>query len=404
MMDRRQLSRPKSGGYLSRRLDAVASSGIRRFFDIAATMDDVISLSIGEPDFITPLHIREAAVTSIQDGLTQYTSNYGLLELRQAIADEIERRYGVAYDPESEVLVCSGVSEGLNISMQALLDAGDEVLSPDPFYVAYPPNVILAGGSFVPVPTHAADGFRLHVKALQKALTPASKVLLLGYPANPTGADLEGKDVDEVAGFAVENDLLVVTDEIYGRLVYGHEHRLIAAVPEMRERTIVLGGFSKSYAMTGWRLGYVAGPALLIEGIMKVHQYVMMSAPTAAQYAALEALCSGEEDVQGMLASYDQRRRRIVRGLNRIGLPCYEPRGAFYAFPDVRGTGLDDATFAERLLLEEKVAVIPGSAFGQCGVGHVRLCYAALEEDIDEALNRMARFIERCSSSAPSRR
>jgi aminotransferase len=339
-------------------------------------------------------------VASIEDGRTKYTSNYGLIELRQEIAADLLRQFGVEYNPYTEILVISGVSEGLNIAMQALIDPGDDVLSPDPFYVAYPPNVVLAGGTMIPVPTSAEDGFRLHVKALRNSLTPQSKVLLIGYPANPTGADLEGEDIEEVSAFATENDLVVVSDEIYNRLVYGHQHRLIAAVPGMRERTVILGGFSKSYAMTGWRLGYVAGPEALIEGIMKVHQYVMMSAPTAAQWAAIEALRNGEADVAAMVESYDRRRRLMVDGLNNIGLLCHEPRGAFYAFPDISGTGLDDDTFAERLLVEERVAVIPGSAFGNCGAGHVRCCYAASEDDIQEALTRMGRFVAACRAAA----
>jgi aminotransferase len=397
-----QSNSPAGRSHLSNRLESLASSGIRRFFDIAATMDDVISLSIGEPDFVTPRHIRDAAIASIDDGRTKYTSNYGLIELRQAISADLQHRYGVHYDPETEILVCSGVSEGLNIAMQALIDPGDDVLTPDPFYVAYPPNVVLSGGSIVPVATSAEDGFRLHVSALRRAITPRAKVLLIGYPANPTGADLEGEDVEEVSAFAAENDLVVVSDEIYNRLVYGHEHRLIASVPGMRERTVVLGGFSKSYAMTGWRLGYAAGPAPLIEGIMKVHQYVMMSAPTAAQWAAIEAIRNGEDDVEAMVESYDRRRRLMVSGLNAIGLRCHEPRGAFYAFPDVSASGLNDDDFAERLLLEERVAVIPGSSFGECGAGHVRCCYAASEEDISEALTRMGRFMLHCRGSGTS--
>jgi aminotransferase len=400
MTRRRRSSEPNGSQYLSGRLAAVASSGIRKFFDIAATMDDVISLSIGEPDFVTPLHIRQAAIASIDGGQTKYTSNYGLLELRLEIARELKRLYGVEYDAESEILVCSGVSEGLNIAMQALLDPGDDVLSPDPFYVAYPPNIVLAGGRLVPVPTAVDDGFRLHVAELRRALTPTSKILLLGYPANPTGADLEGEDIEAIADFAVEQDLVVVSDEIYDRLVYDHEHRLIASAPGMRDRTLVLGGFSKSYAMTGWRLGYIAGPAPLIEGIMKVHQYVMMSAPTAAQFAAIEALRNGEADVAEMVESYNRRRHLMVDGLNALGLACNQPRGAFYAFPSVSASGLDDETFAERLLLEERVAVIPGSAFGECGSGHVRCCYAASEADINEALARMSRFLDRCRETA----
>jgi len=388
---------------LARRLDAVASSGIRQFFDIAATMKDVISLSIGEPDFVTPRHIRQAAIAAIEDGRTKYTSNYGIIELREAIAAELSRRYGVVYNPETEIIVCSGSSEGLNIAMQALLDPGDEVLSPDPYYVAYPPNVLFAGGVFKPVPTRAEDGFRLHVEDLDAALTEQTKGLLIGYPANPTGADIERADAEAVARFTVSHDLLAVTDVIYDRLTYDHEHVLMAALPGMRERTVVLGGFSKSYAMTGWRLGYVAAPEEIIEGIMKVHQYVMMSAPTAAQYAALEALTNGEQDVEEMVASYATRRRLMVDGLNQIGLQCTDPRGAFYAFPNISASGLDDEVFAQRLLLEEHVAVIPGSSFGQCGAGHVRCCYAAAESDISEALARMERFLSRCHVSSCAR-
>lgn len=381
---------------LARRLDALASSGIRHFFDIVATMDDVISLSIGEPDFVTPGHVRQAAIESIAAGRTQYTSNYGLLELRQAIAADLSRRYEVVYNPGAELLVSTGVSEGLNIAMQALLDPGDEVLSPNPYYVAYPATVLLAGGVFVPVPTREDDGFRVRVEALEAALTPRSKVLLLGYPANPTGAVLENDDLAAIASFVERHDLLVVTDSIYERLTYDGAHELFAAYPGMRERTVLLGGFSKSYAMTGWRLGYIAAPADIIEGIMRIHQYVMLSAPTAAQFAALEALQHAEADVEMMVASYDRRRRLIVDGLNRAGLPCHEPRGAFYAFPNVSSTGLDDEQFAERLLLEERVAVVPGSAFGSCGAGHVRCCYATAEEQIEEALVRIERFVEHC--------
>lgn len=383
-------------GVLAKRLDAIHSSGIRRFFDIAATMSDVISLSIGEPDFPTPAHVREAAITSIRSGNTQYTSNFGLLQLREAIAAELSARYEVVYDPAQEILVTTGVSEGLNVAMQALLDPGDEVLSADPYYIAYEPNVVFAGGTFVPVPTREEDGFQLQVSELEKALTARTKLLLLGYPANPTGAVLDSESMQAIADFVQRHDLYVVADAIYERLMYGSEHNFFAALPGMRERTVILGGFSKSYAMTGWRLGYVAAPADILDGIMKVHQYVMMSAPTAAQHAALEALATGEEDVQFMVASYDRRRRLIVDGFRRLDLPCFEPRGAFYAFPNISSSGLDDETFAERLLVEERVAVVPGSAFGRCGAGHVRCCYAASEDHITEALKRMERFLATC--------
>ena len=374
---------------------ACPPSGIRRFFDIAAEMDDVISLGVGEPDFVTPGHIREAAIRSIEEGRTRYTSNLGIAELRDLVADTLERRYAVHYDPATELIVTAGSSEGLNIALQALLDPGDGVLIADPYYVAYPPNVAFAGGVAQPVPTREEHQFRLRVEDLERAVRPSTKVLLLGYPSNPTGAVMTREDLHAVAEFVERHDLYVLSDEIYDRLVYGVEHTCFPSLPGMYERTVLLGGFSKAYAMTGWRLGYVAAPAAIAEAIMKVHQYVMMSAPTAAQYAGIEALRHGEEDVRGMVAEYDRRRRIIVEGFNRIGLPCFEPRGAFYAFPNISSTGLDDATFAERLLFEEKVAVVPGSAFGAQGAGHVRACYAASLPQIEEALLRIERFVRR---------
>jgi aminotransferase len=380
---------------VSRRLDAIPASGIRRFFDIIATMTDVISLGVGEPDFITPTRVRNAAVRAIEDGHTKYTSNFGMVELREALADQIERRYDVAYDPSTEVIMTSGSSEGLNIALQALLDPGDGVLVADPYYVAYPPSVAFAGGDVQLVPTYEQHGFRLCVEQLERAITPSTKLLLLGYPANPTGAVMPRSDLLAIAGLVEENDLYVLSDEIYDRLVYGDEHTCFASLPGMRERTILLGGFSKAYAMTGWRLGYVCAPAPITEAMMKVHQYIMMSAPTVAQHAAIEAIRCAEEDVRGMVAEYDRRRRVIVDGFNRIGLPCFEPRGAFYAFPSIAGTGLDDIAFAERLLFEERVAVVPGSAFGRQGAGHIRACYATSMEQIEEALVRIERFVRR---------
>jgi aminotransferase len=380
----------------SKRVAAIPASGIRRFFDIIATMDDVISLGVGEPDFVTPEQIREAAIRSIKQGHTHYTSNFGMIQLREAISRDLERHFGVCYDPATEMMCVAGVSEGLGVAFQAILDPGDAVLSPDPYYVAYPPNVIMAGGNFIAVPTFERNEFKLRVEDMEPLVTPTTRALLMGFPANPTGAVMSREDMMEVAEFVERHDLLVVVDDIYARLTYGGDHVCFPALPRMKERTVLLGGFSKAYAMTGWRLGYVAAPSELLEAMMKVHQYVMMSAPTTAQYAALEALRSAEEDVRLMLAEYDRRRKLVVDRCNEMGLHCFEPRGAFYAFPDICSTGLDDESFAERLLFEERVAVVPGSAFGDCGRGHVRVCYATAYEKLVEALDRIERFAGRC--------
>ncbi len=394
-------SAPRGRRAVSRRIDAIPSSGIRRFFDIIASMPDVISLSIGEPDFSTPENIRQAAVRAIEAGATHYTSNFGLLALREAIAAYLERRYRVSYDPHREILVTTGVSEGLNVVFQALLDPGDEVLLPEPYYVAYPPNIVLAGGVVVTVPTRQEHEFRVQVPDLEAAVSERTKLLMLGYPSNPTGAVLTRDDLTAIADFVERHDLYVVSDEIYDRLTYGVEHVSFASLPGMRERTVLLGGFSKAYAMTGWRLGWACAPADILEAIMKVHQYVMMSAPTAAQYAGLEALTAGEEDVRLMVSEYDRRRRVMVDGFNRIGLPCFEPLGAFYCFPNISSTGLSDEEFCERLLYEERVAVVPGSAFGAAGAGHVRACYATALSEIEEALRRIERFVLRLRRSWP---
>jgi aminotransferase len=382
-------------GAVSSKLDLISASGIRRFFELIAATDGVISLGVGEPDFITPNHISQAAIRSVEQGLTAYTSNSGLPELRELIAAHLQRLYGVTYDPHTEIIVTTGVSEGLNLATQAILDEGDEVLSSDPAYVAYPPNVVFAGGKFVTVPTSAADGFQLHGAELERYVTPASKAILMGYPANPTGAVMERHALAGIAEVAERHDLFVISDEIYDRLTYGTDHVCAASLPGMRERTILLGGFSKSYAMTGWRLGWVCAPAQITDAMMRVHQYVMMSAPTAAQYAAIEALEHGEEDVQGMLGEYSRRRALVIKSCWDMGLDLVEPRGAFYAFPSIRSTGLDDEEFAGRLLLEEKVAVIPGSAFGPGGSGHIRICYAQDYDLLQEAMTRINRFVQR---------
>ena len=382
-------------GQPSRRVASIPASGIRRFFDLLATMDNVISLGVGEPDFVTPLKIRNAGIRSIEEGQTGYTSNFGILELREAVSVHLEHHSGVFYDPAREIIITTGVSEGLSIALLSILDGGDEVLCPDPYFVAYQPAVVLAGGVFVPVPTSVENGFRVRAEDLERRITPRTKAILLGYPANPTGAVMDRDDLLAVAEVVARHDLFVVSDEIYDRLVYGVSHTSFASLPGMRDRTILLGGFSKAYAMTGWRLAWAAARPDVLESMMKVHQYVMMSAPTMSQHAALEALTAGEEDVRGMVAEYDRRRRLIVPGLNSIGLTCFEPRGAFYAFPSVAVTGLSDEEFTERLLQEERVAVVPGSAFGEQGRGHVRACYATSYENIERALEAMGRFVQR---------
>jgi aminotransferase len=378
----------------------VPPSGIRRFFDILATMDDVISLGVGEPDFDTPASIVEAGVASLQGGRTHYTSNYGTLELRRALADHLERRYGVRYDPERELLITVGASEAVDLALRATCDPGDEVVLHEPSYVAYAPAVTFAGGVVRWVGTRLEDDFALDPAAVEAAITPRTKALFLGYPCNPTGAVLRDDVQDELARIAERHDLLVYSDEIYDRLAYGsYRHRAMSALPGMRERTVLMGGFSKAYAMTGWRVGYVAAPASILEGIVKVHQYGIMSAPTTAQDAALVALTEAEDDVERMLAEYDRRRRLLVDGLNALGLTTFEPRGAFYAFPRIASTGLDSETFAQRLLEEEHVAVVPGAAFGPSGEGHVRACYATAYEQLEEALVRIGRFVARQGGS-----
>jgi aminotransferase len=381
---------------LSRRVRAVPPSGIRRFFDIAATMPDVISLGVGEPDFITPADIRAAGQRSI-DITTAYTSNSGLLELRVALAAHLNRLYGADYDPEGELLMTVGVSEAMMAAAIATLDPGDEVLVPEPCFVAYPACVQFADAVPVYVPTRVEDSFQVSGAALEAAITPRTKAILIGYPNNPTGAVLPRERMLEVAAVAERHDLLVISDEIYDRLVYGVEHTCFAALPGMKERTILLGGFSKAYAMTGWRLGWFAAPAEITAAVRKVHQYAIMSAPTMSQYAGLEALRFGEDSVQSMVAEYDRRRQVIVAGLNSIGLRTFEPQGAFYAYPYVGHLGLSSEQFCEQLLVEEQVAVIPGDAFGPSGAGHVRACYATSMDKIEEALERIERFVRRVS-------
>jgi aminotransferase len=380
--------------FIARRVAGVSPSGIRRFFDIAATMDDVISLGIGEPDFITPEPILKAGLHSLEQGETHYTSNSGIFELREALAAHFEKLYQVHYDPETELLITVGVSEALYLALTAILDPGDEVIVPTPCFVSYQPEIIFAGATPVALPTRVEDSFQLRAQDVADRITPRTKALLIGYPNNPTGAVMSQERLADLAKLAVEHDLLVISDEIYDRLVYNHQHVCFASLPDMRGRTITLGGFSKDYAMTGWRIGYAAAPAEILGAMRKIHQYTIMSAPTVAQYAAIEALQNGEEHVQRMVAEYDRRRRLIVDGLNELGLKTFEPKGAFYAFPSVDASGMDDETFAESLLQEEKVAVVPGNAFGADG-HFVRCSYATAYHDIEEALLRVRRFMRR---------
>ncbi len=381
---------------LSKRVAGLKPSGIRKFFDIAATMKDVISLGIGEPDFTTPKPILDAGIRSLQNGETHYTSNWGKLELRQAIADNLKKLYNVSYDPTNEVVATVGVSEALYLTFTAILDPGDEVIIPTPCFVSYQAEVILAGGVPVEVTAHVENDFAVNPADIRKAITLRTKCIFIGYPSNPTGAVATRETMLEIAKIAEEHDLLVVSDEIYDRLVYDFEHVCFPSLSEdLKKRTILLGGFSKDYAMTGWRIGYACGPADIIQGLVRIHQYTIMSAPTTAQDAALEALKSGNPYVEEMVKEYDRRRRLLVAGLNRLGLSTFEPRGAFYAFPNIRASGMDDETFAEKLLREEHVAVVPGNAFGPGGNGFVRACYATEYGKIEEALHRMEKFMTR---------
>ena len=381
--------------YLAHRVATLKPSGIRKFFDIVATMKDVISLGIGEPDFTTPDPILKAGIQSLQHGETHYTSNSGILEVRQELAAHLQRRYGVTYDPATEVILTVGVSEALYLALTAILEPGEEVLVPTPCFVAYQTEVVLAGGIPVEIPSRVQDNFQPNLRALEAAVTPRTKAILIGYPNNPTGAVASRETLLEVLRIAEQHDLVVISDEIYDRLVYGLPHVCFANLPGAWKRTITLGGFSKDYAMTGWRIGYAAAPAELMVGMLRIHQYTIMSAPTTAQAAALEALCSGEPYVQEMLTEYNRRRVLIVGGLNRLGLPTFEPRGAFYAFPEISVTGMDDETFSQKLLEEERVAVVPGTAFGAGGEGFVRCSYATAYEKIEEALHRIERFMQR---------
>jgi aminotransferase len=377
----------------SQRVNQLAPSGIRKFFDLLASMEGVISLGVGEPDFATPWHVREAAIYSLEKGYTMYTSNLGIPELRQELSRYLKDNYRLDYDPDSELLITVGVSEGLDLTMRSILDPGDEVIMPDPCYVSYNPCVALAGGRPIMVPANQENNFELSAADIEAQVSDKTKAILIGYPANPTGAVMPRDKLKQIAEVARRHHLLVVSDEIYARLVYGVEHTCFATLPQTKESTILLGGFSKAYAMTGWRIGYAAASKEVIAAMTKIHQYTLLCAPIMAQVAAIEALKSGEDSIDQMVEEYNRRRLVMVKGLNKIGLPCFEPKGAFYAFPSIKGTGMTSEEFAEKLLIEEKVAAVPGTAFGQCGEGYIRCCYATSMAEIEEALLRMGRFV-----------
>ena len=379
--------------YINSTVTNMQPSGIRRFFDIVNQMSDAISLGVGEPDFITPWHIREEAIYSIEKGRTYYTSNAGLLELREEICKYM-KKFDVEYKP-SEVLVTVGGSEGIDLALRTVIEKGDEVIIPEPSFVCYKPCVDLAGGVCVTVETKAENEFRLTGKELLEKITPKTKVLILSYPNNPTGAIMPKENLEEIAKIVIENNILVISDEIYAELTYGSKHVSIASLPNMKDRTIVINGFSKAFAMTGWRLGFALGNEVILKAMTKVHQYAIMSSPTLSQYGAIEALRNGEESIRKMVNEYADRRRVITDGFNKMGLTCFEPKGAFYIFPSIKSTGLSSMEFCEKLLEEEKVAVVPGTAFGECGEGFIRVSYAYSIAQITAAMERIKAFVER---------
>ena len=380
---------------LSDRIVEIKPSGIRKFFDIVSEMDDAISLGVGEPDFDTPWHIRDEGIYSLEKGRTFYTSNTGLKELRQEIAAYLQRTQGVTYDPMKEVIVTVGGSEAIDIALRAMINPGDEVLIPQPSYVSYEPCAILANAKPVIIELKEENEFRLTAQELRDAITDKTKVLILPFPNNPTGAIMEKKDLEEIAEVIREKDIFIISDEIYAELTYGQNHCSIASLPGMRDRTIIINGFSKSFAMTGWRMGFATGPELIMQQILKIHQFAIMAAPTTSQYAAIEAMTNGEEDVQIMRNAYNQRRRFVLELFSEMGLKCFEPEGAFYMFPCIKEFGMTSDEFANRFLREEKVAIIPGTAFGDCGEGFLRVSYAYSIEELKEALGRLANFVER---------
>ena len=381
--------------FLSQRVKAIPPSGIRRFFDLVANTKGVISLGVGEPDFVTPWHVRAASIKSIELGYTTYTSNYGLPELRNEIAKYMLEHFNVSYDNLNEVLVTIGASEAVDVALRAVVEHGDEVLIPEPSYVSYGPCTTLAGGIPIGVPTHPDNGFKLSAQELEKKISSRSKVLLMSYPNNPTGGIMNRPDLEEVAKIVEKYDLMVIADEIYAELTYNAQHTSFPSLPGMKERTVLVNGFSKAFAMTGWRIGFSCAPQEITAAMLKIHQYAIMCAPIMGQMAALEALRDGRNDVNHMVEQYNQRRRLVVSRLWDIGLECFEPKGAFYVFPSVKITGMNGEEFAENLLAEENVAVVPGSAFGSFGMDHIRISYAASLEQLNEALNRMESFVSR---------
>lgn len=381
--------------YLNSTVRNMPPSGIRRFFNLAAEMEGVISLGVGEPDFVTPWHIREACVYSLEKGYTTYTANQGLPALREAVNEYLNTNYNVTYHPRDELLITVGVSEALDLALRAVVEPGEEVMVPDPCYVSYIPCATLAGGVPVPIETRLEENFQMTADMVEKAITSKTKVLMLCYPNNPTGATLSKKNLLEIVELVKHHNLIVISDEIYDKLTYRGEHTCVASLPGMRERTILLNGFSKAYAMTGWRVGYAASNPDFIDAMNKIHQYTMLCAPITAQMAAVEALKNGNESMIKMIEQYNRRRIMVVNAFNEMGLPCFEPGGAFYAFPDIRPTGLSSEEFAEELLKETKVAVIPGNAFGKSGEGFVRCSYATSLTDLTEALKRIASFVKR---------
>ncbi len=380
---------------LNKKVVDMKPSGIRKFFDIVATMPDAISLGVGEPDFVTPWHIREAGIYSLEKGHTYYTSNSGLEELRFEICNYLNRRFNLSYNYKNEVLITVGGSEAIDLCTRAFISPGDEVLIPEPCFVCYAPCVQLAGGTPVPIVTVEEDEFKLTAKALKEAITPETKLLVLPFPNNPTGAIMEREDLEAIAEVLRDTNIIVLSDEIYAELTYGQKHVSIAEIDGMKERTLIASGFSKAFAMTGWRLGYIVGDADVIKAMTKIHQYGIMSTPTTSQYAAIEAMKNGDEDVAYMVSEYDYRRKMLVEELNRMGLHCFEPKGAFYAFPSIQSTGMKSEQFCEELLKDQKVAVVPGNAFGESGEGFVRISYAYSVENISNALEKIDNFIRK---------
>src|SRR5660397_78611 len=390
-----------SGKFVATNVSNIPPSGIRKFFDLVLEMEDVISLGVGEPDFVTPWHIREACIYSLEKGFTTYTSNYGLLELREWISKSFKKDYGVDYNPANQILVTTGVSEAADLAFRAVIDPGDEVIIPEPCYVSYKPSVSLAGGKPVPVPTYRENEFRVTADQIEKNISKKTKALVLSYPNNPTGAIMRRKDLEEIADVVNEHDLVVISDEVYGKLTYDGVHTCFSSISGMKDRSIILNGFSKSHAMTGLRIGFATGSDELIAAMTKIHQYAMLCAPITAQMGAIDALKNGNGEMEKMIREYDRRRRIIVDGLNKLGLDCFEPKGAFYAFPSIKSTGMTSEEFAGGLLKEEKVAVVPGNVFGDCGEGHLRCSYATSREQLVEALGRIESYLDKISCKIP---